>query len=261
MYSWDKRELKEVWAIVCLIPFLFSATVAFAQLPWIHPQFTGRISPAPCNLSDHSGQLTQWNPSDKAAIITLSPDGFTASYNPASTIVSLRAFPTVPGRHTGKWYFVAHLDSGSTTGWVIGAANGSMPLNHYPGGQDGNSLGMYAGNFVTQSTPPQGQSAPSGLGVWAIIYLDFDNNLAWGGVADSTCHVDATKWTGTGSTDGNPSTGFDGMNISQVNDGVSVMPAWGGLATPSFGLQQVTLYTNTQMIGSTLGAAKYWDQP
>lgn len=241
-----------------LVALAFASMVgAAAQLPWGHPTATVRL-PAPCDLASHAGQITTWNSSDKNGSITNT--NYTASYSVVSSIVSIRATPKSPGRHTGKWYIAAHVDIGdASTGWVFGPANGSMLLTHYPGGQDANSMGAYgANNCVTQSVPPQNWAGPVFL-VWSVMAMDFDINKGWCGTADSSCVV-SSSWSGPTIANGNPATNTNGMDISALNDGVSVMPAWGGFLS-SAGTMQVSLYTNTPMTGATIAGFKYWDQP
>lgn len=78
--------------------------------------------------------MTTFNPSDKAAAVTLSNADLTAS---VAGTVSVRA---TNGKSTGKWYCEITVDSGTEP--IIGVANSTANINSYPGA-DSNGWAYY----------------------------------------------------------------------------------------------------------------------
>jgi hypothetical protein len=89
---------------------------------------------------------TTWNPSDKAAGITLSNGNLTAAANTTAYDV-VRA---VKGLSSGKWYWEVHFDSGSFSAVGIATASASLSSNL---GSDANGWGYnYSGTVLNNGS-------------------------------------------------------------------------------------------------------------
>lgn len=120
-----------------------------------------------------------WNPSDKAANITLTNSNKSAS-DPASTQASVRG---VIGHTSGKWYFEiatsSAFTSGSTTGCYFGVADASVSLTAQPifGSPGGHYCAWrgngQVGNETGSSGTPIGAISSNGVNVVGVA-VDID---------------------------------------------------------------------------------------
>lgn len=110
-----------------------------------------------------------WNPSAKAAELTLSAADATATRS-ATSNGGWRSVRGLTSHSTGKWYAeVANDANGSSNGsMMFGVGNASADVNSYPGGSDDNSCGIQANNTTNLSTYRGGVQTAQGNGTNAI---------------------------------------------------------------------------------------------
>jgi hypothetical protein len=159
-----------------------------------------------------------WNPSDKAAELTLSDGNLTAAGSAVDAYAAVRA--TI-GKSTGKWYFEIYFTSKGTYSWV-GIADATMTtaervgLTTYSWGNQSN------GQFWHDGYNWSGQTISAGTTV--MIALDLDNHKIWWG-KDGTWHGGGDPAAGTGySNDTLEGTLFPALTFY-----------WTGNATANFG--------------------------
>lgn len=146
---------------------------------------------------------------------------------------------TSASRHSGKWYFEAVCDAvSSSNGWMLGVGNASMSLANFAGHDtNGAAFQNISGtmNFWRNNSSGgvviAGITQSHNLGV----AVDLDNNRMW-------CRVDGGTWSGTS---GNPATNTGGSDITTINDGASVMPAWAGFCASGIPEQATLITTGT----------------
>jgi len=125
---------------------------------------------------------TTWNPSDKAAAITLSNGNLTATgtINAADVDRNARG---ISGKSSGKWYFECAFSAlGTYVG--IGVANSTAPLNTTYIGQDVNGWGAFSTggsyhNAVASVTAIFPTFVANNI---IMVALDMDNGKVWMGV-------------------------------------------------------------------------------
>lgn len=169
------------------------------------------------------------------------------------------AIATNNSRHTGKWYFLVHIDvaEGSATGWHVGAGNGSAPLNRPPGTSASNSIGCYNGNVYRDGLSAGFAGTTFNLaGNYGVVAMDLDANLFWCASLNNLCVVDGA-WSGPISANGNPASGLNGISMASVNDGVAVRPMWG--ADSFISDNRGTLFTSTLVADASLAGFTRWD--
>jgi hypothetical protein len=142
-----------------------------------------------------------WNPSDKAAELTLS-NAFATCLRSTTNDGAWRMVRGVSSHNTGKWYAEILIDAnGAGNGSVIfGLALAGAGLSGYVG-SDANSLGIQPNNTANVSTyftggqTTFGTSLVAGPGDRAMVAIDIDAGKVWFG----------SKGTWLGS--GNPAAG------------------------------------------------------
>ena len=182
-------------------------------------------------LSAAAGATTTWNPSDKAAVVALgswagNSNLYAERSSSAGTYGMVRA--TSSGKHSGKFYLeiipVYTYNNACGNCVLLGFANATQSLTTFVGSSS-NSVAFqenghaYVNNSDQTTTFNCNFALPGRVLGFAI---DMTSNRVW-------CTIDGSTWSNcTGCGAGNPSSPATGIDISTVNDGVSVMPAWSG---------------------------------
>lgn len=124
------------------------------------------------------GQRTTWNPSDKAASISLSNGNLTATKASGATDALVRA--TV-GKTSGKWHFEITVGTtGNTDRPGVGIANSTQSLTAYLG-SSANSICLFASGDVygSASIISAGATAPWGAGDVVAVEVDVGAQLIY----------------------------------------------------------------------------------
>jgi hypothetical protein len=121
-----------------------------------------------------------WNGSDKAAEITLTNGGLTATNNRVSFNGTHYAVRATSGKSTGKWVFRARFtDFESSSDVSIGLANATHSLSTYIGAAGSNSVGFRASGLVHLNGASLGTMEAAVVGEYTDIAADLDNDKLW----------------------------------------------------------------------------------
>jgi hypothetical protein len=168
-------------------------------------------------LSIPAAATTTWDPSAHSSSITLSSwlghSNLTATLNAGVTFPTALSLPAV-ARHTGKYYFEVMRLPPVAGNSLVGVANGSQSTSNYIGSTSSTGTGMKNDGQVFGATGAG--CAWNGSYSTVGVAVDLDNNRLWFNCLGT--------WYGNGGSP-NPATNTSGIDISALNDGVSVMPA------------------------------------